>query len=345
MNSSPNLGRLVAVDVRSIWKHEALDFTPWLAQPANIAVLAETLHLGSLEVEATEKDVGRFSADIVARDEAGDIVLIENQLEATDHRHLGQVLTYLAGLEGTATIVWVATTFLEEHRAAVDWLNANTIERYSFFGVEIELLKIADSPPAPLFNVVAKPNDWSRGVRYTARQIGENPLNGTQSFNLGWWQSFGAYLAAKNAGFRLNKPAKYNFSAFSAGRANFFIQSWVLKTENKLRVEIWIGHPKAKSIFRLLIRNKTQIEQEFGEALQWDELPEYKGSRIAVLTAEFDLTKTEERTKQHDWMLEKMERLRLVFAPRLNALDLDSLSATPPDPILPNEQRDAQLVT
>ena len=153
------LGRLVSVPVRDVWTHEANNFTPWLAKPENIELLGETLDLGELEIEGTEHDVGRFSADIVARDESGAFVLIENQLEATDHRHLGQILTYLAGLEGDATIVWIATKFLEEHRAAVDWLNTNTNDRFDFFGIEMEVLQIGDSEPAPRFNVIAKPND------------------------------------------------------------------------------------------------------------------------------------------------------------------------------------------
>src|SRR3954452_4044087 len=160
---SQTLGRLQTLDARAVWNHEATDFTPWLAEPENLKLLAEALHLGELEVEATEQQVGRFSADIVAREEGENLVLIENQLEPTDHRHLGQVLTYLAGLEGDATVVWIATKVLEEHRAAIDWLNSNTSDRFDFFGLEIEVLQIEGCmPAAPRFNVVAKPNDWSR---------------------------------------------------------------------------------------------------------------------------------------------------------------------------------------
>jgi hypothetical protein len=146
---------LVHVDVRSIWEIEDRDFTPWLASPENIGLLAAELALGEVEVEATEHDVGRFSADIVARDQNGSIILIENQLESTNHKHLGQLLTYLAGLEGDARVIWIATEFLEEHRAAIDWLNANTNEHFDFFGVQTEVVKIGNSDPAPRFNVVA----------------------------------------------------------------------------------------------------------------------------------------------------------------------------------------------
>src|SRR3954462_445915 len=176
MSEIQTLSQLVAVPVREIWVHEANGFTPWLAQAKNMALLANALGLGEIEVEATERTVGRFSADIVAREQGGSWVLIENQLEATDHRHLGQLITYLAGLEGEATVVWIATEFAEEHRAAIDWLNNNTSDRFDFFGVEIEVLRIGGSEPAPRFNIVAKPNDWSRGVRSVARHAGDGEL-------------------------------------------------------------------------------------------------------------------------------------------------------------------------
>ena len=118
-----NLGRLKRIDdLREVWKTEAQDFTPWLAKEENLTLLGETLNL-ELELEAVEKDVGPFRADILCRDIDDDsLVLVENQVERTDHRHLGQILTYAAGLN-TVTIVWVAKSFTDEHRAALDWLN------------------------------------------------------------------------------------------------------------------------------------------------------------------------------------------------------------------------------
>src|SRR5262245_9217077 len=157
------LGRLERLDLRTAWKSEAGDFTPWLAQKDNIALLSETLGL-ELELEAQEKNVGPFRADILCKDTATSAwVLIENQLERTDHSHLGQLLTYAAGLEAV-TIVWVAQTFTEEHRATLDWLNEITDDRFNFFGLEVELWRIGVSAPAPKFNIVSKPNDWTKQV-------------------------------------------------------------------------------------------------------------------------------------------------------------------------------------
>ncbi|MCA9423372.1 MAG: hypothetical protein KC592_20300, partial [Nitrospira sp.] len=168
--SITNLGRLQPVDLRTIWGSEAGDFTPWLAQEENLALLGETIGL-ELELEGTEQHVGPFRADIVCKDTVTDAwVLIENQLERTDHSHLGQLLTYAAGLNAV-TIVWIAERFTEEHRAALDWLNEITDESVNFFGLEIELWSINNSPAAPKLNLVSSPNRWTKTVAATRRQL------------------------------------------------------------------------------------------------------------------------------------------------------------------------------
>src|SRR4051812_43362290 len=150
MISQP-LSHLKQIDLKDVWSHEASSFTPWLALEQNIALLGDTLGL-ELEVEAQEKAVGPFRADILCKDlQTNTWVLIENQLERTDHTHLGQVLTYASGL-GAVTIVWIAARFTEEHRATLDWLNKITDRSFRFFGIEVELWRIGDSSPAPKFN-------------------------------------------------------------------------------------------------------------------------------------------------------------------------------------------------
>ena len=159
--STNSLGRLQRVQLREAWESESGDFTPWLAQSENLSLLGEAIGL-NLELEAQEKGVGLFRADLFCKDTASDSwVLIENQLERTDHSHLGQLLTYAAGLSAV-TIVWIAERFTEEHRAALDWLNEKTGEGINFFGLEVELWRIGNSPLAPKFNVVCKPNEIGR---------------------------------------------------------------------------------------------------------------------------------------------------------------------------------------
>jgi hypothetical protein len=163
----PPIGRLEQVDLRRCWEREDTEFTPWLAEGENIRVLGEALGL-ELEVHAQEANVGPFRADILCREMRTDAyVLIENQLERTDHTHLGQLMTYAAGLKA-AYIVWIAQTITDEHRAALEWLNEITAEGFHFFAVEVEVWRIGDSAMAPRFNVVCKPNEWARSVTRAA---------------------------------------------------------------------------------------------------------------------------------------------------------------------------------
>jgi hypothetical protein len=160
--SIPSLGRLVSLRINEVWDSEPRSFTPWLASPENLRLLTEILGLEELIDVRQEDPVGKYYADIVAKDQSGGTVVIENQFGKTDHGHLGQIMTYLAGQKGKVTVVWIAERFNEEHRAVVDWLNSNTEDDFNFFAVEVEVLKIGESAPAPWFNVVAKPNVWSK---------------------------------------------------------------------------------------------------------------------------------------------------------------------------------------
>ena len=150
------LGTFIKLDIRSIWKNEANDFTPWLAQEENIALLGEALGF-DLEVEKVEASVGPYSADILAKDTVNDTyVVIENQLGKTNHDHLGKLITYGSVLHATA-VVWIATNFTEEHQRALDWLNEFTTEELGFYGVQVELWKIDNSLPAVRFDVISRP--------------------------------------------------------------------------------------------------------------------------------------------------------------------------------------------
>lgn len=157
-----DLGSLVGVDVRSVWSNESVDFTPWVA--ANLDVLADELHLGGLTLVDEEHRVGRYALDVLATLDDGRLVAIENQLERSDHTHLGQCITYAAGV-GAYAIVWLLPVLASEHRAALDWLNDHTDDEVHFFGVEVSVVRIGDSLPAPVFTVVSRPNEWQKHVR------------------------------------------------------------------------------------------------------------------------------------------------------------------------------------
>ena len=161
------IGRLKAVPAREVWRHEALDFTPWLLDNAD--VLSEVIGL-DLELDTAEHAVGDFSLDLIGRDRiSGDLVIVENQLEQSDHTHLGQIMTYAGGTDA-AHVVWVAPSFRPEHRRALEWLNERTDEATRFFAVEVKAVRIGDSPYAPLLSLAVQPNDWGKQVRTKAVQ-------------------------------------------------------------------------------------------------------------------------------------------------------------------------------
>ena len=155
------LGKLETVNLREIWETEAQDFTPWLAD--NLALLGEALEI-ELTLAQIEAQVGTFSLDILATDETGAYVAIENQLDRTDHTHLGQLLTYAAGYD-VRILIWVTPEFRDEHRATLDWLNRWSPEDIRIFGVEVRAVRIGDSLPAPEFVPVVLPNEWTKIVK------------------------------------------------------------------------------------------------------------------------------------------------------------------------------------
>jgi len=161
------------------WDHEAHDFTPWLAE--NLGLLGEELGL-ALRLREREAAVGRYSLDLLLEDAQGRTVIVENQFGQTDHDHLGKLLTYCAGAEAEV-VVWLAESLTDEHVAALEWLNENTVAGVGFFGVELGLLKIDDSRPAPHFRVVVQPNEWKKRARPESQAV--------ESWN---WSAFGEAL-------------------------------------------------------------------------------------------------------------------------------------------------------
>lgn len=181
----PTLGTLVEVSLREAWNHEAHSFTPWLAE--NLDNIAKVIGI-PLELEGREVAVDTFSADILARNPQDDsLVLIENQLESTDHSHLGQIMTYLAGLHAH-TIIWIAADFREAHLSALKWLNENTVEPFSFFAVKVKAVRIGDSQIAPMFEVVGRPNEWERRLQAIAQET--RPISSVGQFRTEFWTHY-----------------------------------------------------------------------------------------------------------------------------------------------------------
>lgn len=316
-----SLGRLTRVDLRDIWKSEATDFTPWLARPENLVILGETLVI-DLELEAQEKAVGPFRADILCKDIGTDSwVLVENQLERTDHIHLGQLLTYASGLEAV-TIVWIAGRFTEEHRSTLDWLNKITDESFRFFGLEVELWKIGDSPAAPKFNIISKPNDWSRSVARAARVIDEAELSETRAMQRAYWDAFHPFLDKVDGPVSGNrKPQPQSWMAYSIGRSSFNLGAVMIRPKNQIRAELYISSDSAKAFFGLLEQQKEAIELELGYGLEWEKLPDGLDSRISIYLDDADPEDVEDWPRQHEWLAKRLNEMHRAFADRVRMLN------------------------
>lgn len=317
-----DLGRLESVDVREYWKNEASDFTPWLAQESNINLLAKTINL-DLEVESVEESIGLFRADIVCKDTlTGNRVLIENQLERTDHRHLGQLLTYAAGLDAV-TIVWIANHFTEEHRASLDWLNEITGGNINFFGLEIELWRIGNSSLAPKLNIVSKPNDWTKSV-ISARQIATREISETNQLHLEYWTEFKNYLEENGQISSLNPrtPRPEHWYDFAIGRSGFHLSALTGMRDGFICLQLVMTDNDAKAYYHLLHTEKERIESELGIELDWRELPDKKRSDISIYRRNITPDNPSNWADYHQWLLNKLEAFYRVFAPRIQKLDV-----------------------
>jgi len=315
------LGRLERVSLREVWENEASHFTPWLAMEENLGLLGDTIGI-ELELEAQEKSVGPFSADILCKDTANDTwVLIENQLERTDHTHLGQLLTYAAGLEAVA-IVWIAERFADEHRAAMDWLNEVTGDHIYFFGLETELWRIGESAIAPKFNIVSKPNNWSNTIKSSVERT---ELTETKKMQLKFWTQFREYMETAGSCVKATKALPQHWMNHAIGRSGFTLMSIASVYDSEanaytgeIRVDLYIHD--ATRHYEALEAQREQIESQVGEPLVWLRPENKKGARIYVRKA-IDITQEDLWPDCNDWLKEELEKFHKVFGPIVRELD------------------------
>lgn len=304
------------MDLRDVWSSEASDFTPWLAKDENIALLGEAIGL-ELEVESQEKNVGPFRADILARDlTSNHYVLIENQLEQTNHNHLGQIMTYAAGLDAFS-IIWIAKSFTEEHRAALDWLNRITEENINFFGIEIEVIQIGDSLPAPQFKVVAKPNDWSKSVRSSA-STGE--LTDTKLKQQQYWTEFKEYVEKNGSPFKVQKPSPQHWTNIALGRSNFYLSLTVNSQSHIICINLEIGGARAKEHFdKLRDLYEEDSKEHISADIEWLRLDDRK-SCMVKLSKSFNFTDESSRDEQYAWFVEYVKKYIHYFRPKVKSI-------------------------
>lgn len=318
MATSITLSKITKVDLRSCWQNEASDFTPWLATEENIALLADALGMNELEVKSQEEHVGPFRADILCVDPGTDkYVLIENQLEKTDHNHLGQILTYAAGLDAV-TIIWIAERFTEEHRAAIDWLNRITDKEFNFFGVEIELIKIGDSPAAPMFNVIAKPNGWSKDVR-SSQSSNEGYTEG-KVFNYEYWSAFVDYMSNNPSKLFRTRSASYDhWMSIAMGIGGVHISLLLNKREQKATIQLYMWDDADKKIFDALVKYKDEADEKIGTILTWRRLDGKKASTVDIYK-KCNLNDPDVRQEVFCWYKEYTEKFITFFKPIIKKL-------------------------
>lgn len=272
--ATAKMGKLVEVDIRKIWCHEQYDFSNWLAEKENLELLNETIGLTLSEVEK-EVYVGSYRCDLVGKDEVtGEKVIIENQLEASNHDHLGKIITYASGLDATV-VVWIVKEAREEHRSAIEWLNNNTATNINFFLIEIHAYQIGDSLYAPKFEVVEKPNGFIKNAK---TQSGSGDYNRSQSERLEFWNAFNEVLVARGKPFNVRKATTDHWYDIAIGVSGAHVSLTLVNKEGCIGVELYIDDDK--ELFDSLFEKKDEIEEKLQLQLAWQRLDEKKASRI-----------------------------------------------------------------
>lgn len=306
------LGRIGEIkNLREIWANEASDFTKWLAEEENLNLLSEAVGV-DLELIKTEADVGRYSVDILAKESNTERkVVIENQIEPTNHDHLGKVITYAAGHDA-ALAIWIVRDAKEEHAKAVEWLNDHTDDSIGFFLLEIKVLKIDDSLPAPQFKVIVKPNEWAKAIK--ADSGSQHGLTDTKQRQFQFWTDFRSYLKQKDASISCQTPRGQHWYTFRIGTSIAHISTEVNTQKGFISCGLYI--PKNKELFEFLKTKKDEIEDKFGKC-KW--IDAKVASRI-LLIKEMDEVMSDNafhREEEFQWFYTKLVGFKKVFSPMI----------------------------
>ena len=301
------LGKLQEVDIRTVWPHEQYDFSKWLSEDENIKELGDTLNLSLSDVE-TEKFVGNYRCDILCKDEiTGKVVLIENQLEPTNHDHLGKIITYASGLDA-AVVVWIVSSARDEHASAIEWLNKHTDDEISFFLLEVHAYKIGDSDPAPQFNIIEQPNDFVKTVKAISKNA---DLSESEKNRLEFWTQFNEIVDEKGKPFNKRKATTDHWYNVAIGSSEANISIDLVNKEHKIRVSLWINDNK--DIFDSLYQQKDAIENTLGFGLEWNRLDNKKASYISAYIKGLDFKKQDNYPQLMGQIIELVLKMRKVF--------------------------------
>ncbi len=304
-----NLGKLEEVKIRSIWEHEQYDFSAWLAEEENINELGSILNLSLTDIQ-TEQFVGNYRCDILCKDEiTGKNVLIENQLEPTNHDHLGKIITYASGLDASV-VVWIVETAREEHSSAIAWLNQHTDKDISFFLIEIHAYKIGDSKPAPYFKIMEQPNDFAKQVKSISQDKGE--LSERHNKRLEFWSRFNEMIETKGNPFNKRKPTTEHWYSVAVGSSKCHISIDLVNKNNQIRVSMYI--PDNKDLYDKFYTNKDSIEQMIGFCLNWDRADNSKFSWAYSIIDGLDFDKQDNYKELMEKTIDYVVRFKNAFS-------------------------------
>ncbi|MBD5608094.1 MAG: DUF4268 domain-containing protein [Desulfovibrio sp.] len=303
----PILGKLNKItDLRSVWPHEANNFTKWLVKDENLSLLSDTIGI-DIEFEDRESNVGDFSVDIYAKEEGTNKnIIIENQLEDTDHNHLGKLITYASG-KNASYIIWIVKNARDEHRNAIEWLNNHTDESVGFFLLEIELWQIDSSNLAPKFNIVESPNNWAKEIKNNNDTISE-----LKSLQLLFWEKFKNYASSKPdfiKRFSLRKPHPHHWYDISIGTSQSHIALTVNTKKDTINAGIYINDNK--DLYNKFYEGREQIEKELGDELHWS-----IGSKDArfYISKNINITSNEQNWEEcFKWFCAMIEKLYNIY--------------------------------
>ena len=308
------IGKIERVKLRDIWKHETYDFTKWLQD--NMDVLSDIIGLNLINAER-EKSAGDFSVDLVAEDDAGNPVIIENQLEKSNHDHLGKIITYLTAIDAK-TAIWIVTDPRPEHIDAITWLNESRAA--SFYLLKVEAIKIGNSDSAPLLTLIVGPSDETKQVGDTKKEMAER----YQIRHL-FWKELLEKAKQKTKLHAQVSPSQYNWAGAGAGKSGLGFNYSITKHDAK--AELYIDRGKdsdqeTKDIFNELISHKNEIENTFGEPLNWERLDTKRACRISKRTDIGGYKDSEKWPQIQDALIDAMIRLEKAIKPYISRLQI-----------------------
>lgn len=304
------IGKLEKVELREIWKNEARDFTCWIEE--NIDHLSRFLGF-ELTVIEREKKIGSFSIDLTCETLEGEKVIIENQLEKTNHTHLGQIVTYFTNFDAKC-VIWIASEIRPEHEVAINWLNKFT--DVSFYLIQVEAYKIDDSIPAPYFKIVSKPDEDIRAIGHEMKEFSER-----ERFNVHFWESMMEKCKGKLNHFCGKKPPKYHYLGGSSGKSG--LQFVFLATGKFYGIELYIDSGDEDEnlfYFKELQKNKELVEKEFGHKLSWEELETKRACRIRFHISEKSIMEVDTEKAQEEMVL-NMEKFEKILRSKIKQLN------------------------